>query len=91
MIDIICRRIPDEMPGPFLATIHDPILAILDRLDEVGAVMQTGVPAVRAQANEQDGGLLKRRASSDARCGVPAGRVGDQSHFARERRRTHRG
>ena len=39
MIDIICRRILDEMPGTFIATIHDSIMATPDKADEVRAIM----------------------------------------------------
>jgi hypothetical protein len=39
MIDIICRRILDEMPGTFIATIHDSIMTTPDKADEVRAIM----------------------------------------------------
>ena len=39
MIDIIWRRILDEMPGTFIATIHDSIMATPDKADEVRAIM----------------------------------------------------
>ena len=39
MIDIICRRILDELPGTFIATIHDSIMTTPDKADEVRAIM----------------------------------------------------
>jgi len=39
MIDIICRRILDELPGTFIATIHDSIMTTPDKADEVKAIM----------------------------------------------------
>ena len=39
MIDIICRKILDEMPGTFVGTIHDSILTTPDKADEVKAIM----------------------------------------------------
>ena len=39
MIDIICRKILVELPGTFIATIHDSIMTIPDRADEVKAIM----------------------------------------------------
>jgi hypothetical protein len=39
MIDIICRRILEELPGTFVGTIHDSILTTPDRADEVRAIM----------------------------------------------------
>jgi hypothetical protein len=39
MIDIICRKILDELPGTFIATIHDSILTTPDKADEVKAIM----------------------------------------------------
>ncbi len=39
MIDIICRRILDELPGTFIATIHDSIMTTADKADEVMAIM----------------------------------------------------
>ncbi len=39
MIDVICRKILDEMPGTFIATIHDSIMTTPDRADEVKAIM----------------------------------------------------
>ncbi len=39
MIDIICRRILDEMPGTFIGTIHDSIMTTPDKADEVRAIM----------------------------------------------------
>jgi hypothetical protein len=39
MIDIICRKILDELPGSFIATIHDPILTTPDKADEVRGIM----------------------------------------------------
>ena len=39
MIDIICRRLLEESPGTFVATIHDSILTTPDRAEEVRAIM----------------------------------------------------
>jgi len=39
MIDIICRKILDERPGTFIATIHDSIMTTSDKADEVRAIM----------------------------------------------------
>jgi len=39
MIDIICRKILDELPGTFIATIHDSIMTTPDKADEVKAIM----------------------------------------------------
>jgi hypothetical protein len=39
MIDIICRKILDELPGTFIATIHDSIMTIPEKADEVRAIM----------------------------------------------------
>ena len=39
MIDIICRRILDELPGTFVATIHDSIMTTPDKADEVKTIM----------------------------------------------------
>jgi hypothetical protein len=39
MIDIICRRILDEMPGTFIATIHDSIMTIPDKAEVVKMIM----------------------------------------------------
>ncbi len=39
MIDIICRKILNELPGTFIATIHDSILTTPDKADEVKAIM----------------------------------------------------
>ncbi len=39
MIDVICRRILDELPGTFIATIHDSIMTTPDKADEVRAIM----------------------------------------------------
>ena len=39
MIDIICRKILDELPGTFIATIHDSIKTTQDKADEVKAIM----------------------------------------------------
>jgi hypothetical protein len=39
MIDIICRRLLEELPGTFVATIHDSILTTPDRAEEVRAIM----------------------------------------------------
>jgi hypothetical protein len=39
MIDIICRKILDELPGTFIATIHDSILTTPDKADEVREIM----------------------------------------------------
>ena len=39
MIDFICRRILDELPGTVIATIHDSIMTTPDKADEVKAIM----------------------------------------------------
>jgi hypothetical protein len=39
MIDIICRRILDELSGTFIATIHDSIMTTAEKADEVRAIM----------------------------------------------------
>ena len=39
MIDVICRRILEELPGSFIGTIHDSILTTPDKADEVQAIM----------------------------------------------------
>src|SRR5208337_1596305 len=39
MIDIICRRILEELPGTFIATIHDSIMTTPDKADEIRAIM----------------------------------------------------
>ena len=39
MIDLICRRILAELPGTFIATIHDSIMTTFDKADEVRAIM----------------------------------------------------
>jgi hypothetical protein len=39
MIDIICRKILDELPGTFIATIHDSIMTTPDKADEVREIM----------------------------------------------------
>ena len=39
MIDVICRRILAELPGTFIATIHDSIMTTPDKADEVKAIM----------------------------------------------------
>ena len=39
MIDIICRRILDELPGTFIGTIHDSIMTTPDKADEVKMIM----------------------------------------------------
>jgi hypothetical protein len=39
MIDVICRRILDEVPGTFIATIHDSIMTTPDKADEIKAIM----------------------------------------------------
>jgi hypothetical protein len=39
MIDVICRRILEELPGTFVGTIHDSILTTPDKADEVRAIM----------------------------------------------------
>jgi hypothetical protein len=39
MIDIICRRILGELPGTFIATIHDSIMTTPDKADAVKAIM----------------------------------------------------
>jgi hypothetical protein len=39
MIDIICRRIMNELPGTFVATIHDSILTTPDKADVVRTIM----------------------------------------------------
>ena len=91
MIDLICRKLLEEMPGTFVATIHDSILTIPDKADQIRAVMVERVRAVRAQADDQDGGLLN--------CWKPSGEpprqfprpVGDKRHLVSERLRSHRG
>ena len=39
MIDVICRRILDELPGTFIATIHDSIMTTPDKAEVVKAIM----------------------------------------------------
>ena len=39
MIDVICQKILNELPGTFIATIHDSIVTIPDKADEVRAIM----------------------------------------------------
>src|SRR5271157_5600016 len=39
MIDVICRCILDELPGTFIATIHDSIMTTPDKADEVKTIM----------------------------------------------------
>ncbi len=39
MIDIICRRILDELPGTFIATIHDSIMTTPDKAEAVKVIM----------------------------------------------------
>jgi hypothetical protein len=39
MIDIICRRILNELPGTFIATIYDSIMTTAEKADEVKAIM----------------------------------------------------
>ena len=39
MIDIICRRILDELPGTFIATIHDSIMTTPDKAEVVKMIM----------------------------------------------------
>jgi len=39
MIDVICRRILDELPGTFIGTIHDSIMTTPDKADEIRAIM----------------------------------------------------
>ena len=39
MIDVICRRILAELPGTFIATIHDSIMTTPDKADEVRTIM----------------------------------------------------
>ena len=39
MIDVICRRILDELPGTFIATIHDSIMTTPDKAEEVKMIM----------------------------------------------------
>ncbi len=39
MIDIICRRILVELPGTFIATIHDSIMTTPAKAAEVRAIM----------------------------------------------------
>ena len=39
MIGIISRRVLDELPGTFIATIHDSIMTTPDKADEVKAIM----------------------------------------------------
>ena len=40
MIDIICRRILAELPGTFIATIHDSIMTTLDKADEIKGIIE---------------------------------------------------
>jgi hypothetical protein len=40
MIEIICKKILDELPGTFIATIHDSIMTTPDKTDEVRAIMK---------------------------------------------------
>jgi hypothetical protein len=42
MIDVICRKILDEMPGTFIATIHDSILTTPNKANEVKMIMVRG-------------------------------------------------
>jgi hypothetical protein len=39
MMDVICRRILEELPGTFVGTIHDSILTTPDKADEVRTLM----------------------------------------------------
>jgi len=39
MIDVICRRIRDEVPGTFIATIHDSIMTTPDKAEVVKMIM----------------------------------------------------
>ena len=39
MIDIICRKILEELPGTFIATIHDSIMTTPDKAEMVQAIM----------------------------------------------------
>ena len=39
MIDVICRRILDELPGTFIATIHDSIMTPPDKAEVVKMIM----------------------------------------------------
>jgi len=39
MIDIVCRRILDELPGTFIGTIHDSILTTPDKAEVVKMIM----------------------------------------------------
>ena len=39
MIDVICRRILDELPGTFIATIHDSIMTTPDKAEAVKMIM----------------------------------------------------
>ena len=39
MIDIVCRKILVELPGTFIATIHDSIMTTPDKADEVKTIM----------------------------------------------------
>jgi len=39
MIDIICRRILDELPGTFIGTIHDSIMTTPDKAEVVKTIM----------------------------------------------------
>ena len=39
MIDVICRRILDQLPGTFIATIHDSIMTTPDKADQIKAIM----------------------------------------------------
>lgn len=58
-IDIIARRILDEMPGTFVGTIHDSIMTTPDRAEAVRAVMveefrRCGLnPTIRLESYQQ--------------------------------------
>jgi hypothetical protein len=39
MIDVICRKILDELPGTFIATIHDSIMTTPEKADQIKAIM----------------------------------------------------
>ena len=56
MIDIICRRILHELPGTFIAIIHDSIMTTTEKADEVRTIMVrefqrfgTGTPTIRLE------------------------------------------
>ena len=58
MIDVICRRILDELPGTFIATIHDSIMTTPDKAEVGQDDHGEGVPTVRTEPNDQVGSIL---------------------------------